>query len=139
MIVARESGTYPSECTLVKQGKGASSCGNVTGTMAEMIKAIESNYVLMGGVNPTIPLFTTIHTTTSGGHGILSRVAWTGGGSVGHIAPVIGNNNDTQKLYITFISEHDAVGSWITYTQYKNGTAGLGGSTYDVTHYTLSK
>lgn len=135
MIVQKVQGTSPSECTLVKYGKGASACGNVTGTMNEMAGAIYTAGVTTYGTYTGKVPYSTVRARTLDGGGVLTRVAWTGGGTVGHIAPLIGSATSPDRVYITYIRDGSVSGSWITYTQFAAGTAGLGTSTYTPTHY----
>lgn len=135
MVIKKAAGSAPTQCTLVKQGRQTSTCGNLTGTMTQMNAAIIKNGVATLGPYSSRPSFTTIRNVTVDGGGVLARVAWDSGASVGHIAPVIGSSASPDKVYITYIREGAVSGSWVSYAAFRDGTAGLGASDYTPTHY----
>jgi hypothetical protein len=133
MMIQRTKGSSPSECDIVKYIKGGSDCADGSGTNAQVANAIK-HWGVSATTGSGIPSFNTIRTMTTTNGGVYTLVMWKSGGSVGHAAPVIGSNTSNQ-VYITHIRTTAVSGSWITYTQFANGTAGLGGNAYTPNGY----
>lgn len=134
MMVDRVHGSAPTQCTLVRRGKGVRTCRSGVGTMGDLATALRRSNVPIDDVRPGVPDFATIRLWTTSGGGILVRVEHVDG-SHGHVAPVIGSSARPDRVYITYIRTSGVSGSWVDYSQFAAGTAGLGFSTYTVTHY----
>lgn len=132
MFIQKVKGSSPTECAEVNYAKGTSTCANVSGDQADIYNILQHWGVSSSPSYTGIPGFATIRTETVAGGGVLTRVAWQGGGGA-HSAPLIGSDT-AGRVYITYIRQTTVSGSWITYDQFVNGTAGLG-ALYTPTHY----
>lgn len=129
MVIYHRSGSNsPTQCAIVKYGKDTTGCANVTGTFLDLQQSI-SHYGYNTSIGATRPSYSVIDNAESGGLGIFARVIWDSGSSVGHIAPLISayvNSSGTQVVRIVHIRTTNVTSSWVTYSQFSNGTAGLG-------------
>ncbi len=133
MFIQKLKGSSPTECAEVNYAKGTTTCADLTGTQNDVYNILHHWGVNSSPSYTGAPGFATIRNETVAGGGVLTRVVWQSGGSVGHQAPLIGSTSSGQ-VYITFIREGAVSGSWITYAQFLAGTAGLG-SPYTPANY----
>ena len=124
MMIQKAKGTSPSECEIVKRQKNTSSCLDSTATVSE-VSAIMNRYNVSSSQHAGVPSFSHIRSNTTNGGGVNVRVAWNSGGSIGHFAPVIGSTSNNM-VYITHIRTNGVSASWVNYSQFAAGTAGLG-------------
>lgn len=136
MLIQREKGSSPTECAEVNYAKGTSSCANVTGSMDDIYKVLHHWGVNSAPSYSGTVTFGDVRFATTNGGGVITRVTWNSNpNGTGHIAPLIGSQTTgSGNVYITYIQDGNVSGSWITYAQFINGTAGLG-APYTTTHY----
>lgn len=134
MVVERVNGSSPSQCLIVQRAMDTRTCSTTTGTMRDLDAGLRLSGVPTDGVRSGIPTFATIRERTLRSGGVLVRVQRPEG-SHGHIAPIIGSSANPDRVYITHIRTTGVSGSWVAYSQFAAGAAGLGLSTYTPTHY----
>jgi hypothetical protein len=134
MMVDRVNGASPSECVLVQRGKGLRDCPRSVGSMTDLANALRLSGVRTDDVRAGVPSFETIRDQTVNSGGVMVRVE-RADSSHGHIAPIIGSRTDPDRVYLTYIRTGGVSGSWVDYSHFAAGAAGLALSTYRPTHY----
>lgn len=82
-IVKFHTGRVISQCELVKDGKGTSSCANNSGSKQNVLNAVHANGV-NGGTEQTLT-WTTVKGQINASRPVYSSIIWNGGGGHAHV------------------------------------------------------
>lgn len=127
-IVKKASGDAVSQCQLFKDGKNVKTCtANEGGYKKDYIRALYLNGVIATPAASGHPTWNVLRSDTLAGKGVIQDINWTGT-TINHAAPIIGTKAATKQIYIVHIRGAAVSASWVTYSQFEAGTAGLGSS-----------
>lgn len=123
-IVKFHTGRVISQCELVRDGKGTSSCANSSGTKQNVLNAVHANGV-NGGSEMKLD-WTTVKGQINANRPVYSSILWNNGGGHAH---VIRGWYDTGYSYgVSYINplssttESRAWGSYVSNSEWRTGT-----------------
>lgn len=124
-IVKFQTGNVVAQCTLVKNGKGTSSCANVTGTKANVMNALSSN-----GVNPGTERqldWATVVAEMNTNRPVYSSIVWKSGGGHAHVIRGYYDTGYSNGVsYVDPASGTTTSREWATYVTNSSWTTGTG-------------